>query len=73
MANDSKYINWYSSANYDRLNVFLPKGSREKIKMEAKNRGQSLNEFIRSLIPERLIAERKFVRKRETENEDSGH
>lgn len=70
---DSKYINWYTSANYDRLNIFLPKGSRERIKQEAKSKGQSLNEFIKSLIPERLIAERAYIGKVEKKNDNSGY
>lgn len=72
MARNNKYVNWYTSVNYDRLNIFLPKGSREKLKQEAKRKGQSLNEFIKNLIPEHLIAEREFIGKREKNNDDSG-
>ena len=73
MKRDSKYINWYTSANYDRLNIFLPKGSRERIKQEAKSKGKSLNEFIRSLIPERLIAEREYIGRTEKKNDDTDY
>lgn len=40
----------WESANYDSIRVWVPKGDKEKIKAFAKERGQSLNGFITSLI-----------------------
>lgn len=65
MSKSTDYINWYTKENYDRLSVFLPKGSREMIKAEAKAKGLSLNEFVRSFIPDSLIADREYIGKRE--------
>lgn len=62
---EENYRNWYTANNYDRLSVFLPKGSRERIKAEAQLRGVSINEFIKNLIPKSLIAEREFVRRKD--------
>lgn len=59
----SNYVNWYNAQNYDRVIVLLPKGSREKIKAAAKEKGLSANEFIKGFLPKELIAERQFVRK----------
>jgi len=65
MSKSTDYINWYTKENYDRLSVFLPKGSRDRIKEEAKAKGLSLNEFVRSFIPDELIADREYIGKRE--------
>ena len=35
---------------YDRFEILLPKGEREKIKAYAQSKGLSLNEFIRQAI-----------------------
>ena len=67
------YGNWYTSQNYDRLSIFLPKGSREKIKAEAKKKGLSINEFVRSFLPNELFSERIYKGKRETRNDYSGN
>ena len=72
MAN-TKYINWYTRENYDRLSVFLPKGSRERIKTAAAENGQSINEFIRHLIPKELIAQREYKGRVENNDDYSGH
>jgi hypothetical protein len=40
----------WETANYDSIRLWVPKGDREKIKAFAKERGQSLNGFITSLI-----------------------
>lgn len=61
---DINYINWYNRENYDRVVVMVPKGTKDNIKAEAKSRGQSANEFMLSLIPERLISERVYIKKK---------
>lgn len=66
---DTSYINWYNSQNYDRLTIVVPKGTKDNIKAEAGLNGQSVNEYLLSLIPERLISERKRVGKKERWNE----
>ena len=68
----AKYTNWYNGQNYDRLNIFLPKGSKERIRKEAQKRGVSLNEYIRNLIPRRLLTERKYIGKKDFNDENTG-
>lgn len=66
---NTNYINWYNSQNYDRLTIVVPKGTKNNIKAEAGLKGQSVNEYLLSLIPERLISERIKIGKRERWNE----
>lgn len=42
--------NKYMSKAYDRLNVIVPKGKRDEIKLFAAQRGESINSFINKLI-----------------------
>lgn len=49
------YINSFNRANYDRITLVLPKGSREKIKAVAKEKGMSMNEYLASLIPRTMV------------------
>lgn len=50
--NQIKYQNDYIAENYDRVNLTLPKGEKERIKELAKEKGLSLNEYIRSAVEE---------------------
>ena len=58
------YVNWYNSQNYDKVTIMVPKGTRENIRKEANKNGLSVNEFLRKLIPERLIAKRVYKGRR---------
>lgn len=49
-----KYQNEYNKANYDRIEVVVPKGRKEIIKQYAKANGQSVNEFINLAIDDKL-------------------
>lgn len=42
--------NKYMSKAYDRLNVIVPKGKRDEIKLFAAQRGESINSLINKLI-----------------------
>lgn len=44
--------NKYNAKAYDRLNIVVPKGKREKIKAHAESRGESLNGYVNRLIDE---------------------
>lgn len=46
----NKYINKV----YDRINLLVEKGNKEKIKAHAANRGESLNGFINRAISETM-------------------
>ena len=48
--NQIKYQNEFIKQKYDRINLTVPKGKKEKIKAAAKAAGQSVNEYINSAI-----------------------
>lgn len=47
-------VNKYVKANYDRINVTVPKGSRDIIKAHAETHGESVNGFINRAIEEAM-------------------
>lgn len=48
--NQFEYQNKYNSEKYDRLNIMVPKGRREILKIRAKSMGMSLNKYVVSAI-----------------------
>ena len=48
--NQIKYQNEFIKQKYDRINLTVQKGKKEKIKAAAKAAGQSVNEYINSAI-----------------------
>lgn len=48
--NQIKYQNEFIKQSYDRINLTVPKGKKEKIKEAAKATGKSVNEYINSAI-----------------------
>lgn len=49
-----KAVNKYMAANYDRINVTMPKGRKDIIKAHAEGRGESVNGFINRAIEEAM-------------------
>lgn len=49
-----KAVNKYMSANYDRVNLTMPKGMKIAIKAHAEARGESVNAFINRAIKEAM-------------------
>jgi len=49
-----KATNKYISANYDRFNIFLPKGQKEVIKAHAEKHNESINGFVNRAISETI-------------------
>ena len=47
-------VNKYVKANYDRINVTMPKGQREVIKAHADAHSESVNAFINRAISETI-------------------
>lgn len=45
--------------NFDRIEIKLPKGSREKIREHAAERGESVNTFISRAITEAMENDKK--------------
>lgn len=43
-------VNKYVKANYDRINVTMPKGQKDVLKEHAESRGESVNAFINRAI-----------------------
>jgi len=46
--------NKYNAKAYDQIPLRVPKGEKETIKGHAESMGESLNEFIRKAINERI-------------------
>ena len=47
-------VNKYMSANYDRINLTVPKGKKDIIKSHSEARGESVNAFINRAIDEAM-------------------
>lgn len=47
-------VHKYVKANYDRLELTVPKGKKETIKTHAEAQGQSVNGFINRAIDETM-------------------
>lgn len=45
-----KAVNKYMSENYDRINLVVPKGRRDKLRAKAEAAGKSLNSYLIGLI-----------------------
>lgn len=50
-------VNKYMKDNYDRVNLTLPKGQKDRIKAHAESRCESVNAFINRAISETLERE----------------
>lgn len=48
--NTTEYKNQHAKEHYDRINVFFPKGQREKLKQFATEHGMSLNELFKEAV-----------------------
>lgn len=46
--------NRYNEKTYDRINLTVPKGDKERIEAHAAGRGESVNAFIRRAITETM-------------------
>ena len=53
--NQIAYQNDYIKEKYDRINLTVPKGSKEEIKKKAEAAGKSVNEYINDLIDDDFI------------------
>ncbi len=50
-------VNKYMSENYDRVNLTVPKGKKDKIKAAAAAAGESVNAYINAAIDQRMERE----------------
>ncbi len=53
-ARKAKWQNDYIQKAYDRINLTVPKGDKERIKEHAEARGESVNGFIGRAISEQM-------------------
>jgi uncharacterized protein (DUF1778 family) len=44
----------YNEKTYDRIEITVPKGDKDKIKAAAEKAGESVNSFINAAIQERM-------------------
>lgn len=49
-----KYNNEFNKKAYDRINLLVPKGHKDIIKAAADKSGESVNEYIKGAIADRL-------------------
>lgn len=54
----AKRQNDYIQRTYDRINLTVPKGEKDKIKAHAESKGESVNGYINRLIAEDMAAEK---------------
>ena len=53
-----KAVNKYMAANYDRINLTVPKGKKETIQAHAETQGESVNGFINRAIDHQMSCDR---------------
>lgn len=49
-----KYQNNYNRQKYDHVNLMIPKGMKDQIKAIAKEKGESMNEYIWKAVQDRM-------------------
>lgn len=54
-----KYNNNFIKDTYDRINLTVPKGEKEKIRLHAEARGEKVNAFIQRAIKETMERDKK--------------
>ena len=52
-----RYNNQFIQNAYDRINLTVPKGDKDKIKAHAESKGESVNAFINRAIDETMERE----------------
>lgn len=45
-----KAVNKYIKANYERLNITIPKGQKQAVEAHAKSKGESVNGLVNGLL-----------------------
>lgn len=54
-----KAVNKYMKENYERINLVVPKGKKDKIKAHAESVGESVNAFINRAIDTVMESDKK--------------
>ena len=50
----TEYKNKYNTENYDSLRIVVPKGRKQTVEAYAKERGESINGLVNSLLRKEL-------------------
>lgn len=58
-ADATAYQNRYIAKTYDRINLTVPKGEKEKIRLHAESQGEKVNAFIQRAIKETMERDNK--------------
>lgn len=58
-ADATAYQNRYIAKTYDRINLTVPKGEKEKIRLHAEAQGEKVNAFIQRAIKETMERDNK--------------
>lgn len=67
----TEYKNKHRAANYDRMELVMPKGEKERIQAAAAGLGMSANEYLYALLCEDLATgESKLGKKKQGFNEE---
>ena len=54
MSSYTEYKNKYNTENYDSLRIVVPKGRKQTVETYAKERGESINGLVNSLLRKEL-------------------
>lgn len=54
-----KAVNKYMAANYDRINLTVPKGKKDTLQEHAQSMGESVNGFINRAIDNQISQDRR--------------
>jgi len=54
MAGSTDYKRKFTAEKYDRIEITVPKGKKDKIKAHAESEGESVNGFINRAIDEKM-------------------
>ena len=54
-----KAVNKYMAANYDRINLTVPKGKKDALQEHAQSMGESVNGFINRAIDNQISQDRR--------------
>lgn len=66
-------VNRYMANNYDRINLTVPKGEKDRIKAHAESRGESVNGFIGRAISETMERDKAPQRPQEAQTAVQGN
>ena len=66
-------VNRYMANNYDRINLTVPKGEKDKIRSHAESRGESVNGFIGRAISETMERDKAPQRPQEAQTAVQGN